>query len=694
MKQLHKNLHDAQVLLNISASDIGDIFHQVLELLVTKEKISSKRLQDVEQALLEREAQVPTAIGNGVAIPHAYLDAFSEPVVVFVRLKHALNLGAPDGVPTRFLFVLLGPNEAASQHLDTLTSIARLAADDEFRYEAGRASTADDVDKALARFEERSAKPIRQITEKTTEGLEYTGRFAGGLMDDLCRRLPHYVSDFKDGLNAKTLSSILFLFFACLAPAVIFGGIMDGYTGHHIGVVEMILATAVCGIIYAFFSGQPLVILGGTGPILIFTMIMYKLCGTEYFDLPFLETRAWIGLWTALFLLILAVTDASYLMRFFTRFTDEIFAALITITFIFAAVQKLVQFFTDEKITPILKHDGALLGVLLALGTLYVATTLSRIRNSRYLNHITREFLADFGPAIALTLMAASGFLLVKFVMPEVKLLPLMTPENAHFQPTVPGGRAWLLDLFRDDMKPWIWWGSIAPAILVTVLIYVDQNISARLVNNPDHKLQKGPAYHWDLAVMGILIGACSIFGLPWLVAATVRSINHVRSLATIEEVASSRGETKEKIIHVNETRVTGLAIHILIGISLLLMPMMQYVPMAVLYGLFLFMGIISIAGNQFFERLGLWVMDSSLYPSTHYTRQVSRKKIHLFTLIQLLCLVVLGIVMSTMFDVLFPLFLLLLVPIRIYVGRWFTSEELEALDAEEDPEEEDEHWA
>ena len=65
----------------------------------------------------------------------------------------------------------------------------------------------------------------------------------------------------------------LFLFFACLAPAIIFGGLMFSKTGGDIGAVEMIVATAFCGLVFAVFAGQPLIILGGTGPMLIQTVL-------------------------------------------------------------------------------------------------------------------------------------------------------------------------------------------------------------------------------------------------------------------------------------------------------------------------------------------------------------------------------------------------------------------------------------
>ena len=148
-----------------------------------------------------------------------------------------------------------------------------------------------------------------------------------------------YASDFRDGLNLKSVSSILFLYFACIAPAITFGAIYAADTANHIGTMELLVGTAVCGLLFAVFSGQPLVILGGTGPLLIFTIILFDLCQPDAFDLPFLETRAWVGIWGGLIVVVMALTDASCLIRYFTRFTDEIFSVLISLIFIYKAVE-------------------------------------------------------------------------------------------------------------------------------------------------------------------------------------------------------------------------------------------------------------------------------------------------------------------------------------------------------------------
>ena len=96
-------------------------------------------------------------------------------------------------------------------------------------------------------------------------------------------------------------------------------------------------------------------------------------------------------------------------------------------------------------------------------------------------------------------------------------------------------------------------------------------------------------------------------------------------------------------------------------------------------------MGVVSMVGNQFFQRLALWPMDSALYPATHYLRKVPLHTIHLFTMLQLVCLVILGIVELSPLGILFPLFIVLLVPVRVLAGRFFADEE--------EPEEEETMW-
>lgn len=650
--------------------------------LVQTGRIDESQRDAAIEGLLQREREAPTAIGHGCAIPHFYAETLDEPMMIFIRLKHPVNLGAPDGVATRFVFMLVGPERSAAKHLDTLATIARLMADDEFHYEATGASTQQAVLDALDRHMRRSRPSLPPKTTKpSVELAESTWPFEG-LKQDLARRLPHYVSDFTDGFQKKCVASILFMFFACLAPAVTFGGLMGVATDGQIGPVEMLIASSVCGMLYALFAGQPLIILGGIGPLYIFTIILYRLCGQLELGDQFLSVYAWVGLWTGLFTVLLAVTNASNLMRYFTRFTDEIFSALMSLIFIYEAVRALVNTFGESFADAEASHDSAFLTLLLTLGTFYIAMSLSRFRRSHYLLPQMREFLSDFGPTIALTSMA----LIAWWLRNEVSLATL----------SVEAGLQWPEVVDLSNVPGWIRWAAAGPALLATLLIYLSQNITARLVNSPENKIKKGAAYHLDLLVVGLLVAACSMFGFPWLVAATVRSLAHVRALADTEELAMSSGGSKERIIHMTENRLTAFVIHLLIAVSLFFLPLLQLVPMAALYGIFLYMGFVSLVGNQFIERLSLWLMDSALYPATHYIRRVPIRTTHLYTLLQFVCLAVLcaiNVSRSEVIRILFPIFIALLVPVRAIAARFFRQEDLAVLDAEEGPNEEETHW-
>lgn len=680
MKQLIRSCERGLVFLDLDAASLDGACEAMLAGLVAKGALTAEASPAVLAKIRAREASVSTAIGSSLAVPHAYHEGIAEPTIAIARLKHGINAGAPDRTPTRFIFLLLGPTGATEQHLDALANVARLMADDDFRYEALEARDADQLRDAIESHFDGKAAAARQ--EAVGEGLRYTGKLFGGIVADCKRRGAHYVSDFRDGLNGQALGSTLFLFFACLAPAIIFGGLMHGMTGGDIGAVEMIVASALCGVVYALFAGQPLIILGGTGPMLIFTDILHDYC-VEH-GIVFLHAYAWVGLWTALILMILAATEASCLMRHFTRFTDEIFAALISLIFIYQSVDKLLLIFERAADGETIGYDVALLSLLLALGTYYVAASLSAFRKSHLLVPVAREFLADFGPTLAIVAMSVIAFL----SRDAIPLDPLPAPDN--FQTTV--GRPWFV-AFLDAPTSLIFL-AIIPALLASVLVFLDQNITARLVNSPDNNLVKGESYHLDLAVVGVLMGVCSIFGLPWLVAATVRSLNHLRSLAKTEDHTDSRGTAHTRILHVRENRVTGLAIHLLLAGTLLALPLLEQIPLAVLFGLFLYMGVVSMHGNQFFERLSLWATDPSLYPRSHYVRRVPRKVMHGFTVIQALCLGVLWAVKASAFGILFPLFIAVLVPIRFGLAKFISAEHLELLDAEEGPEEESETWS
>jgi mannitol/fructose-specific phosphotransferase system IIA component (Ntr-type) len=653
---------DSLVLLNVQAAHLADCFDALCVQLERRNLCDQSQIDRIQKVLSKRADGGPDVLENGVATVHQQLD-FDAHVQVLIRLTEPLSSLSADGKPIHFVWVLLSRAVTHSQ-TPVAAEFTALMDDPAFAEAALKAGTVEELENLYD-----SAVQAEVHFAHIPPGLERTGRLFGGISDDIKRRLPFYASDFKDGLNPKAIASVGFLYFACLAPAVAFGGLLAVLTNGELGAVEMIVATALCGVSYALVSGQPLTILGSTGPVIIFMGILYSLCTS--LGLPYLPTLAWVGLWTSLFLIILAVTDACSWIRYFTRFTDDTFAALIALIFIAEALKDIIGVFTDHEVS----YATALLSLVLALGTYQIATSLKQFRSSVYLRRWVREFLADFGPTIAILVMTG-----IAFWLHEVELEMLPAPDTVQ----TTSGRPWLVNPL--EAPKWVWAASSLPAVLVTILLYLDQNITVRLVNNAEYKLQKGSGYHLDLAVVGVLVGICSILGLPWMVAATVRSLNHVRSLVTVEGGTDGR---PERVTGTMENRVTALSVHMLIGLSLLALPLLQLVPMSVLFGLFLFMGVASMSGNQLFERMRLWIVDPAQFPPTYYLRAVPRGVVSKYTFIQTACLGVLWVVKTSVLGILFPLFIALLVPVRMVLDRMFKAEHLALLDAEEEPEEE-----
>merc|ERR1719265_2071696 len=245
--------------------------------------------------------------------------------------------------------------------------------------------------------------------------------------------------------------------------------------------------------------------------------------------------------------------------------------------------------------------------------------------------------------------------------------------------------RSWIVNPMgmETDFPVWGIFFSAIPAMGLCILGFLDQNLTSLLINRKKFGVKKPPAYHQDLLTCGVFIyPICSIFGLPFTHAATIRSLTHLISLTDFEEVKVGTAVMK-KPVAVAEQRMTQLGIHGLIFASAFLAVILKELPQAVLYGVFLFMGVSTIAGNALFDRMSLWLIwDTSKYPSFPFIQGIPNKQLHLYTFIQFLCLVILYVLKSIKaIAVVFPFFLIVIAGVRALLPKLFTNQELLTLD-------------
>uniref|UniRef100_A0A452RVN8 Anion exchange protein n=1 Tax=Ursus americanus TaxID=9643 RepID=A0A452RVN8_URSAM len=322
--------------------------------------------------------------------------------------------------------------------------------------------------------------------------------------------------------------------------------------------------------------------------------------------------------------------------------------------------------------------NTALLSLILMLGTFLIAFFLRKFRNSRFLGGKARRIIGDFGIPISILVMV-----LVDYSITDTYTQKLTVPTGLSV--TSPHKRTWFIPPLGSTrpFPPWMMVAAAVPALLVLILIFMETQITALIVSQKARRLLKGSGFHLDLLLIGSLGGLCGLFGLPWLTAATVRSVTHVNAL-TVMRTAIAPGD-KPQIQEVREQRVTGVLIASLVGLSIVMGAVLRRIPLAVLFGIFLYMGVTSLSGIQLSQRLLLILMPAKHHPEQPYVTKVKTWRMHLFTCIQLSCIALLWVVKSTAASLAFPFLLLLTVPLRrCLLPRLFQDRELQALDSED----------
>ncbi|NXB83180.1 B3AT protein, partial [Vidua chalybeata] len=637
-----------------------------------------------------------------------------QPMLAFVRLKDAVTLdGVLDvSIPVRFLVVVLGPDTPQISYHEIGRAIATMMSERVFRRDAYLAEARQELVRGVEDFLDasivlppteapneqllRALVPLqRELLRRRYQPLErlhigdflkdlgtagttpdtpprnpLTGRPFGGLVRDIRRRYPKYLSDIKDALNPQCLAAVIFIYFAALSPAITFGGLLGkggGQAGDAPGDGDVPPAGRGAGGISAFSTIPRGCSRGALPP-----NPGAERCGfCSNNGLEYIVGRVWIGFWLILLVLVVVACEGSFLVRYLSRYTQEIFSFLISLIFIFETFSKLVTIFKHHplqreyhvkpKFQPgVPEPNTALLSLVLMAGTFFLAYFLRVFKNSSFLPGKVRRLIGDFGVPISIFIMA-----LADFFIRDTYTQKLSVPKG--LQVTNATARGWFIHPMGANARfpIWMMFASVIPALLVFILIFLETQITTLIVSKPERKLVKGTGFHLDLLLIVAMGGLAALFGMPWLSATTVRTITHANAL-TIMSKTSAPGE-KSQILEVKEQRISGLLV--------------AYIPLAVLFGIFLYMGVTSLFGIQLFDRILLLLKPPKYHPDEPYVTRVKTWRMHLFTFTQIIFLVVLWVVKSTPASLALPFVLILTVPLRRFLlPRIFQDIELKCV--------------
>ncbi len=113
--------------------------------------------QTIVNKLLAREELGSTALGYGIALPHARMQGIQAPRAVFIRLAQSVDFDAPDEEPVDIIFAMLVPAGANEEYLRLLASLAKMFNDPDIRDQLRSASTQEEIYSILTGIQQRKS---------------------------------------------------------------------------------------------------------------------------------------------------------------------------------------------------------------------------------------------------------------------------------------------------------------------------------------------------------------------------------------------------------------------------------------------------------------------------------------------------------------------------------------------------------
>lgn len=156
MPRLYDLLDLGHVALDVHSTSSSELLEKLSNILVDQDHLSAQCGQSLCNALLHRERQGGTCLGNGVAVPHGYCVDLDRPIMLLARLDPPITFTDNPHIPAvDLVFLLTGPESAQKQHLKVLARIVRLLHDEAWLAELRSAPNAEAILESVKSVERR-----------------------------------------------------------------------------------------------------------------------------------------------------------------------------------------------------------------------------------------------------------------------------------------------------------------------------------------------------------------------------------------------------------------------------------------------------------------------------------------------------------------------------------------------------------
>ncbi|CAM6106363.1 unnamed protein product [Calypogeia fissa] len=388
-----------------------------------------------------------------------------------------------------------------------------------------------------------------------------------GIVDDVKNRLPYVWDDWTRGFASgyRILVPTTYIFFASALPVIAFGEQLRRDTNGAVNAGQTLISTAICGILHSIFGGQPLLVVGVSEPTTLMYIFMYNFVKTKHSlggQGLYLAWTAWVCVWSALLLLLLAIFGACSLINRFTRVAGELFGLLIAVLFVEQAIKGAVSEFRIPKQEDPSREEyqfpwrfgNGTFGLILLFGLVFTALSTRTARSWAFGTGWLRSLIAGYGVPLMVLLWTGISY------APSASV-PTGIPRRI-FSPNPWSSLAtqhWKVVTEMQNVPVLYIFVALVPALMIAILYYFDHCVSAQLAQQQEFNLVKPPSYHYDLLLLSFMVLVCGLLGIPPSHGVIPQSPMHTRSLATLRhqlvrrKLISAAEETMQQDVTLGE---------------------------------------------------------------------------------------------------------------------------------------------
>ncbi|CAH8489737.1 unnamed protein product [Schistosoma curassoni] len=495
------------------------------------------------------------------------------------------------------------------------------------------------------------------------------------------KRMP---GDYKDAVRKENLSivfgSVLFIYFVNLSPSITFAALLNTQVDPSYTVTLTLLAVGVFLIIFTILSGQPLAIIGISAPMYIVESSLVSVSRSTGVD--FKQLRFWSAFYCSIFGFIFVGCNMSGIAKHIRRSVEEVYNSFIGFFFLLKALFTMFLLIPAKPVdnTPISRmayyQKLAVAGVTLFLAfiMLQFCLILAQLKRGNYFRRNIRKLLGALNVPLGMLLITGLERIFFRgYNLPTVNIPPSNQVNASTW--VNPPDFARLQD-YSKAAPTLIHGTSIAIGVALAIIIFTEAALNG--LTAMKNKAVKPNIFVMDLVLLQIIFPIISgITGWPFMSGTTVRTLSNLVALVKMDQ--SPAPGMPHKIVGTVEQRVSGVFVGILVALSIFLGSILSNIPLAALYGMFLYMGVMGLRDLTFVLRICSLMKRRKHWEDWECVRGLPSRHILVFSLIQaavVLILVSLNIIsdftVANYVGLIFPIIILIYGLIREFaLPKW-----------------------